>query len=883
MSRMSRLLDEALPLDEAGRQAWLDALAPEHQDIAPALRAALSPRAAATPDLLDTLPRLCSDAESVPAASELKPGSRVGPYELIRPLGAGGMAEVWLARRADGAFKREVALKLPMLTRLRKDLERRFTRERDILASLEHPNIARLYEAGADSNGLPYLAMEYVPGKPITTWCDAQNLPVPERLRLLLQVLDGVQYAHERHIIHRDLKPSNILVTESGQVRLLDFGIAKLLQTEEGDRTDLTSVYGRAFTPDYASPELWRGATVDARSDVYSLGVLTYELLTGARPYRLRPGASLGTLEQAIATVEVSKPSTQVEPQSCEARAVTRERLVRLLRGDLDVMVLKALEKEPDRRYGSAAAMAEDLRRHLRGEVIQARPPRLSYRLRKFLRRRRTGVAVAALVAVIVVAAVGYEMYRTATEPAREIAALPAAKPLGDKSIAVLPFVDLSEKKDEEYFSDGLSEELIDLLAQMQDLKVIARTSSSYFKGKPMTIAQISKTLGVANVLEGSVRRSGDTFRITAQLIRADSGAHLWSRSFDRDVTDLFKVQDEIAAAVVKALKLSLLQGAPQSLGTQDQEAYALYLQARYFADRSWKAENELKAVGLLRQAVTLDPGFARAWAALSARYAQEALDSAGAGGEKRLLAESAAEKALAIDPTLSEGHLAKARISYYLDWDWKAADTEIGKARAVDPAGADGIYWAANIADVFGHFDDALKLRKQAVSIDPLSPTQHFWLGRSYLRLGRLADAEASFHASLDLNPNGPVLHWNIALAKMLRRDYRAALAEMQRETSAPARAVGFALIYGTMGRAAEAEKALREMSALKDPAVSPFWFAVVHACRGEKDQAFGFLRRAYLAHDFYLIDIRGLPLLKNLESDSRYDALLRDMNFPL
>ena len=205
------------------------------------------------------------------------------------------------------------------------------------------------------------------------------------------------------------------------------------------------------------------------------------------------------------------------------------------------------------------------------------------------------------------------------------------------------------------------------------------------------------QALGVANVLEGSVHQSGDTFRITAQLIRADSGAHLWSRSFDRDVTDLFKVQDEIAAAVVKALKLSLLQGAPRYLGTQDQEAYALYLQARYFADRSWKAENELKAVGLLRQAVTLDPGFARAWAALSARYAQEALDSAGAGGEKRLLAESAAEKALAIDPTLSEGHLAKARISYYLDWDWKAADTEIGKARAVDPAGADGIYWAAN------------------------------------------------------------------------------------------------------------------------------------------------------------------------------------------
>jgi serine/threonine-protein kinase len=322
MALMSRLLDEALPLDAAGRRAWLVRATQEHPDLAAALREALLPGAAQAADLnaLMSLPKL-GDAEEASArsASGLQPGARVGPYELIRRLGAGGMAEVWLARRADGAFKREVALKLPMLNRMQAGLEARFERERDILASLEHPHIARLYDAGVDPQGLPYLAMEYVQGEPLTDWCDAQRLGIPERLRLFLQVLEAVQYAHEKKVIHRDLKPSNILVTESGQVRLLDFGVARLLEAEETDQPALTSVYGRALTPDYASPELLRGDPVDASSDLYSLGVLFYELLTGTRPYLLKSAASIGLLDQAIATLEVKKPSLHLEHAS-EAR-----------------------------------------------------------------------------------------------------------------------------------------------------------------------------------------------------------------------------------------------------------------------------------------------------------------------------------------------------------------------------------------------------------------------------------------------------------------------------------------------------------------------------------------------------------------------------------
>ncbi|HMH28429.1 MAG TPA: tetratricopeptide repeat protein, partial [Steroidobacteraceae bacterium] len=468
---------------------------------------------------------------------------------------------------------------------------------------------------------------------------------------------------------------------------------------------------------------------------------------------------------------------------------------------------------------------------------------------------------------------------RTAAVPATPA---PAASTFPEKSVAVLPFVDMSEKKDHEYFSDGMAEELIDMLTKIPDLRVPARTSSFYFKGKQATIADIAKALSVLYVLEGSVRTSGKTLRVTAQLIRADNGYHIWSETYDRHLDNVFEMQDEIAGAVVKALKMSLLGSTPKSPTTQNAEAYTLYLQARYFADRSWDLDNQRKAVELMQQAVRLDPGFARAWALLAARYTKEVLDGTRSSVEGRHLALLAAEKADAIDPGLPETQIAKAKISYYLDWDWAAADAEIKKARKRDPANAQAIFWEANVADVLGHSEDALRLRQQAIALDPLSPPEYFWLGRTYLKLGRPADAEANFRKSLDLNPNGPYLHWNIALALLLRGEHAAALAEMQRETVAATRLMGFALIYHAMGRGAESDAALREMENVAASELNPFWFAAVHAYRGEIDQAFSWLNRAYQAHDFYLIDMKGFPLLKNLEPDSRYRAFLRKMNLP-
>jgi serine/threonine-protein kinase len=373
---ISRLLDEALGLDASVREAWLEALPAEHAPLKPALRQMLDRAKSPSALLLDRLPRL-SEARHERFTRTLKTGDRVGPYELVRELGSGGMAEVWLARRADGAYKREVALKLPKLTRLRRNLERHYERERDILASLEHPNIARLYDAGLAPDGLPYLALEYVQGQPLTAWCDAHRIGLRERLKLLLQVTEAVKFAHDRQVIHRDLKPSNVFVTASGQVRLLDFGIAKLLEDEEADGSPL-HLYTRALTPDYASPELLRGETVDSRADVYSLGALLYELLSGDRPYRLSFIGPPAQLAAAREQLWIANPSEVVVPGAGLARATTDIRLAGRLRGELDAITLKALALKPADRYTNVAALAEDLQRYLKGERVLAVPERIT-------------------------------------------------------------------------------------------------------------------------------------------------------------------------------------------------------------------------------------------------------------------------------------------------------------------------------------------------------------------------------------------------------------------------------------------------------------------------------------------------------------------------
>ncbi|MEO8019750.1 MAG: serine/threonine-protein kinase [Pseudomonadota bacterium] len=430
IATLSGLIDAALDLPLEERSTWIEQLPSAHDTLKPALRRLLTVQPASDSD--DTLGDVSRQVQAAIAgaagateALEFKEGARVGPYELMRELGRGGMGTVWLARRTEGLTRRVVALKLPHPGLLHGEFAARMARERDILESLAHPNIARLHDAGMTPAGQPYLALEYIEGVPITAYCDQKRLGLPERIRLFAQVLQAIQYAHSHLVIHRDLKPANILVTEAGAAVVLDFGIAKL--TVEGTTADtaLTQFGGRALTPDFASPEQIAGQPLTTASDVYSLGVILYELLTGERPYKLTRG-SAAALEEAILAADVRRPSQATHDEAkAEARAASMRKLARTLRGDLDTIVLTAMRVSLAERYRTVDAFALDIGLYLENRAIHARPEGWWEASRRFVKRHKVAVSAAALVVLMLtagIAATSWQARRAQIEATRATA-----------------------------------------------------------------------------------------------------------------------------------------------------------------------------------------------------------------------------------------------------------------------------------------------------------------------------------------------------------------------------------------------------------------------------------------------------------------------------
>jgi TolB-like protein/tetratricopeptide (TPR) repeat protein len=449
-----------------------------------------------------------------------------------------------------------------------------------------------------------------------------------------------------------------------------------------------------------------------------------------------------------------------------------------------------------------------------------------------------------------------------------------------EKSVAVLPFIDMSEKKDQEYFSDGLSEELIDLLTRVPELRVPARTSSFYFKGKQTTITDIAKELGVAHVLEGSVRKNGRTIRITAQLIRADTGYHVWSQTYDRKLDDIFKVQDEIAGAVVSALRASLstrvARGTQKSLNA---DSYALLMQAQYFLLRQTR-DDQQKAFEYYQRAVDSDPMSAVAWAGLSRVIAN--LQELGELPWKKAFSDAlqSAERAVALDPQLAEAHIALGKVYLNLGQDYAAAKREFDKARALDPENDVVLFWAADSALGAGDLANAEELLRQAVAKDPLDGETYILLGQTYYYEGRFVEGEHSYRKALDLIPTRPSLHSSLGLVLLAKGEHEEALREINRETDVGARDATLASAYQILGRIAEARSALAQLEAERGNS-DAYSIAQSYALRGDRERTFLWLDRAYEQHE-YLMHLKSDPWFSSVRGDPRYKALLGKMNLP-
>ena len=816
-------------------------------------------------------------------------------YRLERELGRGAMAVVYLAMQLS--LNRLVALKvLDRNVDGYDELARRFIHEAHTLAGLRHRNIVSVYDV-VDSPQGDFISMEYLEGGHLRSRL-AGGMDLQASLSILAQLATALDAAHARGIVHRDIKPDNVLFRDADTPVLTDFGIAREIDAGGQRMTREGLVLG---TPGYMAPEQISGEAIDGRADQYSLGAMWFEMLTGRVPYSAETTSDL--LYAHLARPIPQLPSRLAALQPVLGRMLAKAPAQRY--PDLGAMVLdlgRRLLDSPDLLQGPAgsAPVGPIERLHQLGfptggmqmpmpsaatvalsstasRVATPPPPHSSNR------RKSIGIAVIGL-ALLALALLGYffrqrPQVRAATVPS---VASPAARPASNeragaigKSIAVLPFANMSSDPDQEYFADGISEELLNQLAQIRELRVIARTSSFSYKGRTVTVAEIARELDVTHVLEGSVRKSGNTIRITAQLVRAADSREMWSQTYDRPIGDIFAVQDEISAAVVGQLRLQLLGAVPKAR-TIDPKAYALFLQARQLL-RQRTATSLAQALALYRQALAIDPGYADAWSGLSQVYTAQTLFLGVLPLEEgSRLAREAALRALALDPGLASAHAVLARLAAVSDGDLAEAGRQYARALALAPDDPDLLRGASELSMTLGRADDAVVLGEAALDRDPMDVLVQVSIGNSYLVAGRPKQAIASFRRALALSPRGTAAHYSIGTALLQMGRPQEALAEMQLEPGELWREVGLAMAWHALGHQAESDAALARL--IRDqPRTGPYNIAYVQAYLGHPDLAFEWLEKAVAYHDSGLVEIASAPEFANLRQDPRWLPFLR------
>lgn len=803
-------------------------------------------------------------------------GKILGHHRILEKIGAGGMGEVYLAH--DESLERDVALKVLRAGALADHAaRRRFRKEALAVSKLNHPNIETVHEFDTQE-GIDFLVMEYVDGVTLSDRLASGPLSEKELLHLAGQLAEGLAAAHGRGVVHLDLKPGNLRVTPEGRLKILDFGLARLLAQETSVGTEttesLTEMHVVAGTLPYMAPEQLRGETVDHRADIWATGVVLYEAATGRRPFE-------GKLITALVADIQAKPPT---PPS---------RLRSGLSPALEQIILKCLEKDPDLRYQSTRDLCVDFRRLGSAAYPGAVEPgamtpasRSAFALDALQRRFRFPGWILLLFSILVAGSIIGLAIR---EWRREGAPVGTTAPV-ITSLAVLPLANLSGQPEQDYVVEALQEALITELSKIRALRVISRTSTMRFAGSDTPLPQIAKALGVDAVVEGSVLRAGSRLRVNAQLIQIGPERHLWADNFDRELTDVLYLTSEVAQAVARQIRVTLTPDEQANLARARpvvSEAYELYALGRHQCNQR-TIDGYKRAIVSFRKALELDPGYAIVHAGLADTYMLLGEQGGVPQAEARSLAEVAIRKALELDTNLAAAHVSMGQWRFYYEWNWAEAEQAFKRAIELNPGDALAHQLYGRTLAFVGRFEDALRELQRARELDPLSIIVHAYIGQVYLFSRQYPQATEHLLWTLELDPSHPLVLHNLGELYLAQGRFAEAITHLRqsvqvsREQSAHYVAM-LGCAYARANRRADALEILNDLTRRsKQGLVSAFDMASLHAALGDSQSAMIVLEHGYEQRDVWLAELKAWPWFDSLMRDPRFEALLRRMNFP-
>lgn len=870
----------ALELPPDDRASFLDSACRNDAELRPEVEKLLASSDAAA-DFMKTPPINEVADVFMGCGHRLKVGQTFGQYRIIRSIGKGGMGEVYLAE--DSRLPRKVALKI-LSSAFDLDPEglRRFIREAKVVSTLNHPNILTIYESG-EEDSIKFIASEFVEGETLTERLRGGPLSIETALDIAVQISGALLAAHGAAIVHRDIKPDNIMIRPDGVVKLLDFGIAKLSEPLRmtGPGTGQGIIIG---TPNYLSPEQARGKNVDARSDIFSFGLVLYEMFTGIKTF------------EAENTIDVISAILQKDPTPADY-------IVPEISPVLADLISKTLRKAPDERYSTTADLLVDLKSVRSDLALQNKldsktpndrviattgsipiensdtggelpPVTAKYTFREYVRRNRRTVAIAAAALTVLFGSVFWYFYSAGASSRTHI-----------DSIAVLPFANETGDPDADYLSDGIAETLISSLSQVPELNIRSRTSAFSYKGKDVGLKQIAKELNAQAILSGRVAEHGDSLTLYVELVDVGADKVIWSKTYKRPVSSLPALQSEIVRDVSESLRAKLSGADEQRLTkgfTANSDAYRLYLKGNY----EWNKHTEgalRKAIGFYDQALEIDPNYALAYTGLSKTYGVLG-NNYLAPNETLPKARDFVQKALAIDDSLAEAHAVMAAVHLYYEWDRSATETEIARAIALDPNNGLAHQLEASRLESAGRFDEALAERKRALAIDPLSPMDNFLLGTTYY-LDRDSDnALVQLRQTIDMEPRFSPSYLFLGQTYELKKMYPDAIKAYQsglsQDEESPKLIASLAHAYAASGDIDQANamlSKLREIS--KGSYVSPYLFAIVYAGLGDRDEMFAALESAFKDRPADLLWLRVEPMFSQFRDDSRFQAVLKEI----